>query len=63
MAGPEKSAAIHELRSVEPCCLSILLCMLDRLCCFAGRPVFLDMTVKVKEKWRKSHESLNEFGY
>ena len=36
---------------------------LEKLLCCTGRPVFLSMSVKVKEKWRKSNESLTEFGY
>ncbi|CAK0742831.1 hypothetical protein CVIRNUC_001424 [Coccomyxa viridis] len=30
---------------------------------FLGRPVYLGLTVKVKQKWRKSEEALNELGY
>ncbi|EIE25333.1 GTP-binding protein Era [Coccomyxa subellipsoidea C-169] len=30
---------------------------------FVGRPVYLDITVKVKEKWRKNEEALTNLGY
>lgn len=40
----------------------LLMCLIDLLR-DTGRPVFLDLTVKVKEKWRKSEDLLNELGY
>ncbi|CAL8460565.1 g94 [Coccomyxa elongata] len=30
---------------------------------FVGRPIYLEIVVKVKEKWRKSEESLTSLGY
>ena len=29
----------------------------------AGRPVYLDITVKVMPKWRTSEKTLEEYGY
>lgn len=33
-----------------------------RIEAFLGRPVFLDLRVKVRDKWRRKEASLNEFG-
>lgn len=37
--------------------------MISRPLCCAGRPIFLDMTVKVKPKWRSDAGAVTGLGY
>ena len=53
------------LQMVDGRCSSVVrpAVQLRKALCAAGRPVYLSLTVKVKQKWRKSEEALNELGY